>query len=182
MCTISQKRFELKMDRIIIFLGLILIIASIQDVISLRIRNWVTLPGLAVGLSYFCLTRGCEGFLFSLIGALTGLGLLIIPFVIGGTGAGDVKLMGVVGSFMGAHGVFIVFILSCVLGGVYALLLLASKGLLFSTFRRYGKMLGCFIGTWKPIYIPPTDSERTLRVRFGVVIALGTGSYLVFGF
>ena len=169
------------MDHIIIFLGVILIIASIQDVISLRIPNWVTLPGLAVGLSYFSLTRGYEGFLFSLIGALTGLGLLIIPYIIGGTGAGDVKLMGAVGSVLGAQGVFIVFILSCILGGVYALFLLASKGLLFSTFKRYGKILWCLISTQKLIYIPPTIIEKALRVRFGVVIALGTGSYLVFG-
>lgn len=169
------------MDHIIIFLGVILIIASIQDVISLRIPNWVTLPGLAVGLFYFSLTRGYEGFLFSLIGALTGLGLLIIPYIIGGTGAGDVKLMGAVGSFLGAHGVFIVFILSCILGGAYALFLLASKGLLFSTFKRYGKILWCLISTQKLIYIPPTIIEKALRVRFGVVIALGTGSYLVFG-
>ena len=166
----------------IIFLGIILIIASIQDVISLRIPNWVTLPGLAVGLFYFSLTRGYEGFLFSLIGALTGLGLLIIPYIIGGTGAGDVKLMGAVGSFLGAHGVFIVFILSCILGGVYALFLLASKGVLFSTFKRYGKILWCLISIQKLIYIPPTIIEKALRVRFGVVIALGTGSYLVFGF
>lgn len=170
------------MEHIITFLGVILIVAAIHDVISLRIPNWVTLPGLAAGLSYFCLTGGYEGFLFSLIGALTGLGLLIIPFVIGGTGAGDVKLMGAVGSFLGAHGVFIVFVFSCILGGVYALFLLASKGFLFRTFRRYGKMLGCFIGTGQLIYIPPTDNEKALRVRFGVVIALGTGSYLVFGF
>ena len=169
------------MDHIIIFLGIILIIASIQDVISLRIPNWVTLPGLAVGLFYFSLTRGYEGFLFSLIGALTGLGLLIIPYIIGGTGAGDVKLMGAVGSFLGAQGVFIVFILSCILGGAYALFLLASKGLLFSTFKRYGKILWCLISTQKLIYIPPTIIEKALRVRFGVVIALGTGSYLVFG-
>lgn len=157
-------------------------IASIQDMISLRIPNWITFPGLAVGLSYFSLTRGYEGFLFSMAGALTGLGLLIIPYIIGATGAGDVKLMGVVGSILGPHGVFAVFILSYILGGAYALFLLASKGLLFHTFRRYGEILWWLIGTRKLIYIPPTSIEKALRVRFGVVIALGTGSYLVLGF
>jgi len=58
---------------------------------------------------------------------------------------------------------------------------LASKGLLFSAFKRYGKILWCLISTQKLIYIPPTIIEKTLRVRFGVVIAMGTGSYLVFG-
>jgi prepilin peptidase CpaA len=169
------------MNPIIVVLGVILIIASIEDFLSLRIPNWVTFPGLAVGLLYFSITRGYEGFLFSLIGALTGLGLLIIPYIMGGTGAGDVKLLGAVGSFLGAHGVFIVFILSCIFGGAYSFFLLASKGLLLSTFKRYGKILWCFISIHKFIYIPPTIKEKELKVRFGVAIALGTGSYLVFG-
>ena len=74
-----------------------------------------------------------------------------------------------------------VFILSCILGGAYALFLLASKGLLLSTFKRYGRILWCFIITQKFIYIPPTIKEKALKVRFGLAIALGTGSYLVFG-
>lgn len=168
------------MDTTIVFLGPILIIASIQDAVSLRIPNWVTLPGLVVGLSYFTLTRGYDGFLFSLIGALTGLGLLIVPYIGGSTGAGDVKLMGTVGSFLGAEGVFIVFILSYILGGVYALVLLASNRLLFGALKRYGTILRCLIGTWKMVYIPPSITERALKVRFGVVIALGTGIYLIF--
>lgn len=164
------------------FLALILAIASVEDLVSLRIPNWVTLPGMVVGVTSFSLAGGYQGFLFSLAGALAGIGILLIPFLTGGIGAGDVKLMGAVGSFLGAHGVFIVFIVSCILGGLYALLLLASKGALLHTFDRYGKMLWCFIGTRRPIYIPPTMIEKALRIRFGVVIALGTFSYLLGGF
>lgn len=169
------------MDSIIILLGIVLIVASIQDFFSLKIPNWVTFSGFAIGLSYFSITRGYEGFLFSLIGALTGLGLLTIPYIMGGTGAGDLKLLGAVGSFLGAHGVFMVFILSCILGVAYALFLLASKGLLLGTFKRYGKILWCFINTQNFIYIRPTIQEKTLKVRFGVAIALGTGSYFFWG-
>jgi len=171
----------MKIDPFIFCLTIILIIASINDFLSFRIPNWLTYPALVVGISYFSIAKGYEGFFFSLEGIAAGLGLLIIPYIIGGTGAGDVKLLGAVGSFLGAHGVFMVFILSCILGGTYALFLLASKGLLLSTFKRYGRIIRCFIITQNLIYIPPTIKEKALKVRFGIAIALGTGSYLVFG-
>jgi prepilin peptidase CpaA len=170
-----------KSDFIFFYLAFILVIASISDIRSFRIPNWLTYSALAVGLSYFTIVGGYEGFLFSLAGAGTGVALLIGPFLFGGTGAGDVKLMGAVGSIIGPQGVLMVFIFSCILGGACALILLASKGLLLSTFKRYGRILWCFITTQKFIYIPPTIKEKALKVRFGVAIALGTGSYLVFG-
>jgi prepilin peptidase CpaA len=168
-------------EPIFFYLAAVSAAASISDIRSFKIPNWLTYSALAVGISYFTLTKGYEGFIFSLAGAAAGISLLIIPYIIGGTGAGDVKLMGAVGSILGAHGIFMVFILSCILGGAYALFLLASKGLLLSTFRRYGRILWCFIITQKFIYIPPTIKEKSLKIRFGLAIALGTGSYLVFG-
>jgi prepilin peptidase CpaA len=172
----------IKVDPIIFYLVAIILTASIFDILTFKIPNWLTYPALAVGISYFTITRGgYEGFIFSLAGAAAGFGLLILPYMIGGTGAGDVKLMGAVGSFLGAQAIFMVFIFSCILGGAYALFLLASKGLLLSTFKRYGRILWCLILTHKLIYIPPTIKEKALKLRFGLAIALGTGSYLVFG-
>jgi prepilin peptidase CpaA len=172
----------IKVDPIIFYLVAITLTASIFDFLALKIPNWLTYPSLAVGISYFTITKGgYEGFIFSLAGAAAGFGLLILPYMIGGTGAGDVKLMGAVGSFLGAHGVFMVFIFSGILGGAYAIFLLASKGLLLSTLKRYGRILWGFIVTQKLIYIPPTIKEKSLKIRFGVVIAMGTVSYLVFG-
>jgi prepilin peptidase CpaA len=171
----------MEMHLVTLFLAIVVATASITDLFSFRIPNWVTYPTLAIGISYFSIAKGSEGFLFSLAGAGAGFSLLILPYMIGGTGAGDVKLMAAIGSFLGVHGIIIVFFLSCILGGAYALFLLASKRLLFSTFRRYGRILWCFIITRKFIYIPPTIKEKALKLRFGLAIALGTGSYLAFG-
>ena len=99
------------LDPVVFILTIVLTIASIKDLFSFRIPNWLTYPALAAGISYFSITKGYEGFLFSLAGALTGFGLLVIPYIIGGTGAGDVKLLGAVGSFLGTHGVIMVFFL-----------------------------------------------------------------------
>ena len=169
-----------KLDPPFFLLAFFLIIASIKDCLSFRIPNWLTFPALATGIAYFSLTKGFEGFLFSLAGALTGFALLIIPYMIGGSGAGDVKLLGAVGSFLGPKGVFSVFVLSCIFGGVYGLVLMASKGMLIDTCKRYVKILKGFFITWQFIYIPPSNKERQLKICYGLAIALGTGSYLVF--
>ncbi len=169
-------------EPIFFYLFFALVIASLTDILTFRIPNWLTYSTLAVGISYFSIAKGYEGFLFSLTGAAAGSGLLILPYIIGGTGAGDVKLLGAVGSFLGPKGALIVFILSSILAGVYALGLMASKGLLFNTFKRYGTILKGFFITRHLVYIPPNKNERQIKVKFGLAIALGTGTYLVFGF
>ncbi len=171
----------IKSELIIFYLAFILIAASISDIRSFRIPNWLTYSALAVGVSHFTLLKGYEGLFFSLTGAAAGFGLLIGPYLYGGTGAGDVKLLGAIGSFLGAQGVFNVFLFSCLLGGAIGLFLLASKGLLIGTFKRYGAILKGFFITRQIVYIPPNKNERQIKVRFGLAIALGTGSYLLWG-
>ena len=39
-------------------------------------------------------------------------------------GAGDAKLLGAIGSFVGTKGVFIIFFYTTIVGGIYALLIL----------------------------------------------------------
>jgi prepilin peptidase CpaA len=171
----------MKFDPAFYILAFFLIFASIKDCLSYRIPNWITLPALLTGIAYFSLARGYDGFLFSLSGALTGFALLFIPYVIGGSGAGDVKLMAAVGSFLGPKGVFVVFLVSCVFGGVYALLLMASRGMLLDALRRYGRILKTFLTTRHLIYIPPSQREKQLKICYGLAIALGTASYWVWG-
>jgi prepilin peptidase CpaA len=164
----------------ILYLMVVLGIASITDLYLFRIPNWLTFPALCFAVAYFTITKGFEGFLFSLAGTGTGFSLLLLPYLFGGTGAGDVKLLGAVGSFLGPKGVFTVFIISCILSGVYALFLLASKGLLTRTLKRYGKILWTFIYNRQLVFIKPSLEEKQIKVRHGLSIALGTGSYLAF--
>jgi prepilin peptidase CpaA len=164
----------------ILFLMVTLGIASITDLYFFRIPNWLTFPALTFAVAHFTITKGFEGFLFSMAGTGTGFTLLLFPYIFGGTGAGDVKLLGAVGSFLGPKGVFMVFMISCILSGVYALFLLASRGLLTRTFKRYGKILWTFIYTRQLVFIKPSLEEKQIKVRHGLSIALGAGSYLAF--
>src|SRR5580698_1090511 len=85
-----------------------------------RIPNWLTVPGLFLGIGLHVVIGGWHGALSSLEGA--GLGLLILfPLVlVRGLGAGDWKLMGAVGALLGPVGMLIVLFVSVMVSGLMA--------------------------------------------------------------
>lgn len=146
---------------------------------SQRIPNYLTLPGIIVALFYFSVLNGIDGFIFSVSGVSVGIGILIIPWLMGGMGAGDAKLMGVVGGFLGAKGACNAFLLIAIVGGVYALILrLIYKDELkgFSA-KIYHGVLSFFL-TRK--YVPDTGDESpdAPKLCYGLAIALGTFLYI----
>ena len=159
----------------IIFLTLILIIAAISDIRAHKIPNWLTFSTMVTGIVFHTYTKSWEGFLFSLEGIFLGFAFLLIFYFLGGTGAGDVKLMGAVGGILGPKGVFTAFLFIALLGGIYSIILLVLHEGLKDMVKRYGKMLNTFIFTTSITYIPPeTNKGKKPVLCYGVVIALGT--------
>lgn len=161
------------------FLSVILIIAAINDLRSRKIPNWLTFPAIGAGIGYHTYMKGYQGFFFSTKGVLLGIALLILFYIGGGTGAGDVKLLGAVGGFLGPLGVFKAFIFTALIGGVYSFIILAFHGGLEllglkNKIKRYGTMLKTLIFTQRFIYIPPENKGKKPVLCYGVVIALGT--------
>jgi prepilin peptidase CpaA len=75
--------------------------AALSDLGSRTIPNWITLPGLICGFALQSWYRGSTGALTSLEGAVFGFVILMFIFIVGGIGAGDVKLFAAVGAFLG---------------------------------------------------------------------------------
>jgi prepilin peptidase CpaA len=88
-------------------------------------------------------------------------------YLLGGMGAGDVKLMGAVGGFLGPKGVFAAFLGTSLIGGVYAIVLLALQGGITDIIRRYGLMLKAFFFTHRMAYIPPVKKEKMPALCYG---------------
>jgi prepilin peptidase CpaA len=149
-------------------------IVAIIDIKSNKIPNWLTFPTIIVGLIYSGFNYGIAGLLFSIGGLGTGIGLLLIFYLMGGMGAGDVKLMGAVGAFLGAKGVFYAFLATSIVGGFFALIILAWSGDLRITSKRYGTMLKTLLLTGEFSYISPSEKIKALKMPYGVAIALGT--------
>ena len=159
---------------LLLFLTIVLVTGVLTDVLIQKIPNWLTFPTMTIAVAYCTWMKGGEGFLFSLEGIGVGVACLVIPYLMGGMGAGDAKLMGAVGGVLGPRGTFIAFLFTAIIGGIYALALLAFHGHLKETAKRYGTILKTFFFTRQFIYIPSPRREKETRLCYGVAIALGT--------
>jgi len=93
-------------------LGLTLGIAVFTDWREHKIYNKLLAPAFFTALLLHTFHGGISGLTNSLLGTATGFVLLLIPYLMGGMGAGDVKLLAVIGAFGGAS-----FVLTSLLYG-----------------------------------------------------------------
>ena len=89
-------------------------IAVSIDLRTRRIPNWLTVSTFVLGLGYHIATSGFDGFILSLAGFATGFGILLILWLMGSGGGGDVKLMGAIGAWLGAYPTLLIFIGSAI--------------------------------------------------------------------
>src|SRR6266851_1193508 len=75
--------------------------AALLDWRSRCIPNWLTVSGLLSGLTLHTVLNGWQGMRFSLEGTALALVLLLPLVMLRALGAGDWKLMGAVGAFLG---------------------------------------------------------------------------------
>lgn len=151
------------------------------DLYQRRIPNICTFGTMASAVLVHCLCAGVPGLLFSLKGAGIGFSLLILPYLLGGIGAGDVKLMAAVGAVLGVEHTLVTFLFVAIVGGVVALGVMITRGELRSTLRRIGVM---FYGFCSGVGADAFKIDRaTLKqdgIPYGAVIAAGT--YLFFAY
>lgn len=165
---------------LVIFLSSILIIAAIIDIRVQKIPNVLTFPAMLTALTFHSVTGGFKGFVFSAEGLALGIALFLIPYVMGGMGAGDAKLMGAIGAIVGPRAVVLACLFTAVAGGFYALIVFLLNMPYFKSFiQRSTLTLKVFAFTRNFIPIPADESEKKPRLCYGVAIAAGTFSYLI---
>jgi prepilin peptidase CpaA len=140
-----------------------------------RIPNWLTVAGLLTGLVIHLLLGGWQGLLTALEGA--GLGLLILlPLVLlRALGAGDWKLMGAVGAFVGPVMLWFVLFASVMVAGTMAIISMIRARRVRETMRNVGLLIMGFLtfGFWEHPGIS-LDNPDALKLPFGVAAAIGT--------
>ncbi|MCM8785352.1 MAG: prepilin peptidase [Candidatus Omnitrophica bacterium] len=132
------KKFGLSVATpIYIFLCLCLIIISFIDIDTFLISDIIVIPGIFMGLllsflfpQIYNMDR-IEGFLYSFAGILLGGGILIFLGIIGkilfkkdAMGGGDVKLLGMIGAFLGWKSVFLTLFFGSLFGTLISLILI----------------------------------------------------------
>ncbi|QAT39216.1 prepilin peptidase [Clostridium sp. JN-9] len=94
----------------------------ITDIKHQKIYNKVIFPFLIAAVILNTWLSGFAGFKLSLLGFATGLCILLIPYFLGGMGAGDVKLLSLIGAAKGSIFVLNTAIYMALIGGAIAIL------------------------------------------------------------
>ncbi len=160
----------------------LVVIAAAFDIRYRRIPNWIPLGGAVIGLALNTfLSGGLTGFIFSLKGLAVGFGVYFLLYALHAMGAGDVKLMGALGSLVGWERWFAIFLISAILGGVLALIVVILRGRIKTTVWNIGYILG-EMSHGRAAYTSREEldvkSSKSVRLPHGAVIALGAFVFL----
>ncbi|WML59144.1 prepilin peptidase [Neobacillus sp. PS2-9] len=163
-----------------IILLAILLISFYTDVKSRKILNIVTLPAILFAFVYYLSFQGLDGFLFSGKGFLVGLGLLILPYMLGGMGAGDVKLMASIGALMGTSFVFYSFIYTALIGGLIAVVLIVKQKGFVNMIKTFLFAIVFIRSNLGSIHLA-NGNQSSISFPYGIAIVLGTLCSLIWG-
>ena len=100
---------------------LIGLLASAEDLYRRRISNKTSAAAFALGLAAQTALHGLKGTGNALLGTLIGFVVFLIFFLLGGMGAGDIKLMAGFGAVLGAGQTLMAALLTAMVGGLLAM-------------------------------------------------------------
>jgi prepilin peptidase CpaA len=169
-------------DAIPAVLWALLVLAAVYDVRERRIPNRLVLAGLMLaGLLHAGSLlagqppRAGATAWAPLAGLLAGGATLLPMHLLRACGAGDVKLLGMVGAFLGAPAVLSAALNTLVAGGVMAVVALALTGRWRSMLQRVGPRRDIPPHASSPLSPPPMPMPITSsRLPYAVAIFMGT--------
>ena len=145
--------------------------AVIYDIVSHRLPNYYLLLGLLLAFGGQAWMAGWGGVVSAGAGLLTGFALFVPMHALGGMAAGDVKLMAVVGSFLGVTGALWAGAYSLMAGAVLGVLYLLCKG-------HFGKLVVRYWAMAATRSRIATEEHDAARHRFPYALAIATGTLL----
>lgn len=157
------------------------LVAALGDVRERRIPNALTFPLLIVGLIWAGWFGGWAGLGEGTLACLLLGGPYVLLFVFAGGGAGDAKLMGAIGAWLGVRQGLIVLLCVAVTGGVLAvakaLMQRRLKFVLTSVLISFYTFFICVAGGRRPKVADgradSTDNASDIELPYGVAICAG---------
>lgn len=167
------------------FLAVLIIEAAYIDWRDHRVPNWLTYHLAAGGIAVACWMWGWQGLAWSLAGVAVGMAPLLAMYSIGWMGAGDVKLFGAAGAWLGPMAIFYSFILGALIGGGIGLVMMARSRRLMERLVLSYAYLREAIALKDPVAIGRIAAQRKPRMElipYGVPLTLGALVYLAIVF
>ena len=162
-------------ETIWVFIIGVTLVAAFVDFRTHRIPNWLTVPAFFVGVVLRTVISGWPGAKASLEGTLLALVLLLPLVLMRALGAGDWKLMGAVGAFLGPVLFLFVLLGSILVSGLMAIVEMARTQRVKETFHNlYVLVQGFFSFGLRVNPNISLDNPALLKLPFGVAVAIST--------
>jgi prepilin peptidase CpaA len=155
----------------------ICLIGCITDLKTRRIPNWLTFGAAASALAAHTITSGWSGSATAATGWIVGALLFMPFFLLRGMGAGDVKLLAAIGSWMGPKAALWIALYTSIAGGVLALCVAASTRYLPQMFRNLW-LVGTHWRVMGPRAVPGLTLENTNAPRLAYAIPIFAGTVI----
>ena len=144
-------------------------LASAIDLRSRRVPNLLTMPLAALGVLLAAAGLGTVSAGGAIAGCLLGLLIMLPLHVLGGTGAGDVKLMAAFGTLLGPGGVIAAILRMAIVGGVIAVAVAMQRGRVRETLSGTALLVARVDGVAASIRNPGVNN----RFPYAPAIAIG---------
>jgi len=162
---------------------LTLIVAAVIDGLKLKVPNWITFPMIISGWVYSVALSpyaGWEGLMYSLLGPIVGLALVMPAYAIGGMGAGDVKLLAGVGAWVWSTTTLYAFAVSTIVGAIIAILMVLCQRKWQKHHAQFWMICTEILTVKDPEQLATIAAERKpsmMLLPYGIPIAIGTIGY-----
>jgi prepilin peptidase CpaA len=150
------------------------IAASVMDVRTRRVPNVLTLGGTAAALGFHLVTQGPSMLAWGALGWLLGFAVFVPFYLLRGMGAGDVKLLAMLGAWLGPALVLRTALYGALAGGVLAIAVALAHGYLVQALRNVGYALW-FWRTAGPRPVPALTLADATGPRLPYAVPIVTG-------
>ena len=166
----------------LVLVAAFVVVAAIFDVRTHRIPNWLVLLGAVTCFAGQMIQPALLG--FGMAGALKGIAVgfaLLLPlYLLRATGAGDVKLMAMVGAYLGSPQIWGALFGIALAGGLLAVAVALRRGVFLRMLQNiqsgfYGSLSQTLMGELPTMGL---STQPAAQLPYGVAIALGTLGYL----
>lgn len=141
--------------------------ASWIDYKERRVPNWLNATIAAAGFIAQAWFFGWSGVGAAALGLLVGFAVLIVPWLMHGMGAGDVKLMMAIGAWLGPWLTFVSFCVGVVAGGVIAVAMIVASGRTWQAYFNLGTI------------VQKVSRRSTIFSEYGSAKSFGNSSQLL---
>ncbi|MDB5906067.1 MAG: prepilin peptidase [Massilia sp.] len=158
--------------------------AAVSDYRTFRIPNLITGGGIVFALVYNTVVppEWHADWTWAPAGMLLGFGAMLPMYAIRVMGAGDVKLMAMVGAFLGVSATLTALLFCVVTAGIAALVFALRKRVMARMLANVGGVMRGML--WSAmasgdLRLQPGAVQSVGKLAYGISIAVGTTSYLV---